>query len=298
MYVERAHCKYWILQDCSSIEYQTVVKPPLPHGGSGREGGPSSPTPPPCSRTAVGQWGQIAPAGNRCKLAANWRKTSEMFPWSALFSAEPKVLGQRSPEEMATHTLMLELGALVKRTERIRQERALEVRRRRGSAVDYSWLAEPAPKLAYELPPDDVLELQELCAKIPPSQCGPVIQKFRKLVVEFEPEVHEVPRLFRSVLCDSLVQDEDLSEAEDNARASHWAKQRSKSLSFVSFRSRFRINPFKGGAMGGSRGNLPEEVTWTEEEAQGVPVSVLVGSRRGRSRSMPEISPIEERAQS
>ncbi|KPP61291.1 hypothetical protein Z043_120626 [Scleropages formosus] len=243
-----------------------------------------------------------------------------MFPWSAVFSAEPKVPGQRSPEELVTNTLMLELGALVKRTERIRQERALEVRRRRGSAVDYSWLAEPAPKLAYELSPDEVLELQELCGKIPPSQCGPVIQKwveasrycnvfsaacpgwcsrFRKLVTEFEPDVHEVPRLFRSVLRDSLVEDEDLSDAEDKAQANLWAKQRSKSLSFVSFRSRFRINPFKGGALGGSRGNLPEAVTWTEEEEpEGVPAGLVAGSRRGRSRSMPEISPLEERAQS
>lgn len=102
----------------------------------------------------------------------------QMFPWSAVFSLEPKVPGQRSTEEMVTNTLMLELGAMVKRTERIRLERATEGRRRRrssSSTADYSWLANiPAPQ-PFELTPNDLLELQDFCAKIPPAQCGPVI---------------------------------------------------------------------------------------------------------------------------
>lgn len=112
-----------------------------------------------------------------------------MFPWSAVFSLEPKVPGQRTPEELVTNTLMLELGAMVKRTERIRLERATEVRRRRGSSssVDYSWLAGPQPHVPYELTPGDVLDLQELCAQIPPPQCGPVIVRWggkRVLIVQ------------------------------------------------------------------------------------------------------------------
>lgn len=101
-----------------------------------------------------------------------------MFPWSAVFSLEPKVPGQRSTEELVTNTLMLELGAMVKRTERIRLERATEGRRRRRSSTstaDYSWLADtPAPQ-PYEMTPNALVELQDLCAKIPPAQCGPVI---------------------------------------------------------------------------------------------------------------------------
>lgn len=102
---------------------------------------------------------------------------SQMFPWSAMFSLEPKVPGQRTPEELVTNTLMLELGAMVKRTERICLERASEVRRcrRSSSSPDYSWLAGSQPHVPYELTPGDVLDLQELCARIPPPQCGPVI---------------------------------------------------------------------------------------------------------------------------
>ena len=101
-----------------------------------------------------------------------------MFPWSAVFSLEPKVPGQRTAEELVTNTLMLELGAMVKRTERIRLERATEGRRRRSSSsADYSWLAAPPAIQPYELTPRDLLELQDLCAKVPPPECGPVIAR-------------------------------------------------------------------------------------------------------------------------
>lgn len=97
-----------------------------------------------------------------------------MFLWLSVFSKEPEVPGQRSPEELVTKMLLFELGFLVKRAERLRQERATE-NRRRGSCVDYSWLAAVPPKSSYEIPPGEILELQDLCAKIPPSQCGPLI---------------------------------------------------------------------------------------------------------------------------
>lgn len=106
-----------------------------------------------------------------------------MFPWSAVFSLEPKVPGQRSTEELVTNTLMLELGAMVKRTERIRLERATEGRRRRRSSsttADYSWLASTPTPQPYELTPNDLLELQDLCAKIPPAQCGPLIVRWER----------------------------------------------------------------------------------------------------------------------
>lgn len=111
---------------------------------------------------------------NHCNFVLH----SQMFPWSAVFSLEPKVPGQRSTEELVTNTLMLELGAMVKRTERIRLERATEGRRRRrssSSTADYSWLANNPTPQSYELTPNDLLELQDLCGKIPPVKCGPLI---------------------------------------------------------------------------------------------------------------------------
>ncbi|CAL8356764.1 unnamed protein product [Merluccius merluccius] len=230
-----------------------------------------------------------------------------MFPWSAVFSLEPKVPGRRSSEELVTNTLMLELGAMVKRTKRIHLERATECRRRRSSsssAADYSWLATAPSPAPYELTPGDLLELQELCAKIPPSQCGPLIVRFRQLVFQMEPEVQEVARLFRTVLRDCV--EEQAGEDASDAQAHVFEKQhRSKSLSFVSFRSRFRTGHFfKGSAVGGSRGNLEQPMEWSDEEEEeemeediGAKEDARLrarAARKGRSRSMPEISPVEQ----
>lgn len=222
-----------------------------------------------------------------------------MFPWSAVFSIEPKVPGQRSTAELVTNTLMLELGAMVKRTERIRLERAKEGRRRRrssSSAADYSWLANTPTPQPYELTPNDVLELQDLCAKIPPSQCGPLIVQFRRLVSQMEPEVHEVPRMFRSVLRECV---NELSENEEVQERIFEKQQRSKSLSFVTFRTKFRTGPFiKGSALRGSRGNLQQQVDWSDEEdSEGEEEAIRARAKKGRSKSMPEIAPMEQSAQ-
>uniref|UniRef100_A0A673L0Z2 Protein RD3-like n=1 Tax=Sinocyclocheilus rhinocerous TaxID=307959 RepID=A0A673L0Z2_9TELE len=214
-----------------------------------------------------------------------------MFPWSVVFSLEPKVPGQRTPEELVTNTF----GAFPlwpKRTERIQLEKAAETRRRRNSSsADYSWLAGPQPHVPYELTPGDVLELQDLCAQIPPQQCGPVIVRFRKLLSEFEAEVHDVPKLFRGVLRNCL--DELQGDAELENRVNRWEKQRSKSLSFVTFRSKFRTLNRGKGSFGGSRNDLQEENTWSDEDEE----AAAMRTRKGRSLSMPEITPLEQAAQ-
>ncbi|XP_035506077.1 RD3 domain-containing protein [Scophthalmus maximus] len=226
-----------------------------------------------------------------------------MFPWSAVFSLEPKVPGQRTTEELVTNTLMLELGAMVKRTERIRLERMTEGRRRRrssSSTADYSWLANAPTQQPYELTPNDLLDLQDLCARIPPAQCGPLIVRFRRLVLQMEPEVHEVARLFRSVLreCVDEVNGNKYFQTQDPAFEK---QQRSKSLSFVSFRTKFRTGHFfKGGGMRGSRGDLQQQVDWSDEEEEedgGEEEAIKARAMKGRSKSMPEIMPIEQSAQ-
>ncbi|XP_044220201.1 RD3 domain-containing protein [Thunnus albacares] len=226
----------------------------------------------------------------------------KMFPWSAVFTLEPKVPGQRTSEELVTNTLMLELGAMVKRTERIRLERATEGRRRRrssSSTADYSWLANTPTRQPFELTPNDLLELQDLCSKIPPAQCGPLIVRFRRLVSQMEPEVHEVPRLFRSALRECV--DEVNRNGEVQTHDPVFEKQqRSKSLSFVTFRSKFRTGQFfKGSNLSGSRGNLQQQVDWSDEDEDGETEeeAIKARARKGRSRSMPEITPMEQSAQ-
>ncbi|XP_053179617.1 RD3 domain-containing protein [Scomber japonicus] len=225
-----------------------------------------------------------------------------MFPWSAVFTLEPKVPGHRTPEELVTNTLMLELGAMVKRTERIRLERATEGRRRRrssSSAADYSWLANAPTTQPYQLTPNDLLELQDLCAKVPPAQCGPVIVRFRRMVSQMEPEVHEVPRVFRTVLHDCVdeVTGNDEMQPDDVVEK----QQRSKSLSFITFRSKFRSGQlFKGSNLSGSRGNLQQNLDWSDEEGddgEREEEVIQARARKGRSRSMPDISPMEQSSQ-
>ncbi|XP_047210168.1 RD3 domain-containing protein [Girardinichthys multiradiatus] len=226
-----------------------------------------------------------------------------MFPWSAVFSLEPKVPGQRTTEELVTNTLMLELGAMVKRTERIRLERATEGRRRRrssSSTADYSWLANTPNPQPYQLTPNDLVELQDLCDKIPPAQCGPIIVRFRRMVSQMEPEVHEVPRLFRTVLRD-CVDEVNGNEEVQVPNAFYEKQQRSKSLSFVNFRTKFSTGKmFKGSGLRGSRGNLQQQVDWSDEEEDGEgeeeEEAIRARAMKGRSKSMPEITPLEQSA--
>ncbi|XP_026051818.1 protein RD3-like [Carassius auratus] len=197
-----------------------------------------------------------------------------MFLWSSVFSGEPQVPGQRSPEELVINMLMLELGSLLKRTERLRQERTME-NRRRSSSVDYSWLAAPPHKSPYEIPAGEILELQDLCAKVSPSQCGPLILRLRKVVTEVEPEVTEVSRLFRSVLCNFL---DEVEEEEASERALKTRASRSKSMSV--------INPLR------NRVTVSREA---EDRAEDDEDEDNIHTNR-RIRSMPDISVAEERA--
>ncbi|KAI2651301.1 RD3-like protein [Labeo rohita] len=206
-----------------------------------------------------------------------------MFLWSSVFSKEPQVPGQRSPEELVTNMLILELGYLLKRTERLRQERAME-NRRRSSSVDYSWLAAPPQKSAYEIPAGEILELQDLCAKVSPSQCGPLILRLRKVVTEAEPEVTEVSRLFRSVLCNFL---DEVEEGETKETALKARANRSKSMSVINLHSRLRVNPLW------SRVTVSRDAEDQGEEEEEDEDNI---HRNRRIRSMPDISVVEERA--
>lgn len=110
-----------------------------------------------------------------------------------------------------------------------------------------------------------------------------------------EPEVHEVARLFRTVLHECV---DEMNGNEDIKDTVIEKQQRSKSLSFDTFRTKFCTGLlFKGGGMRGSRGNLQQELDWSDEEDGEVEEEAIKArARKGRSRSMPEISPVEHSA--
>lgn len=127
-------------------------------------------------------------------------------------------------------------------------------------------------------------------------------RRFRRLVSEMEPDVHEVPRVFRSLLRECTDESSGGEDARARAGGLFGRQQRSKSLSFVTFRSKFRTGQLFRGGGGGSRGNLDQQVDWSDEEdAQGEEEeeveAIKARARKGRSRSMPEISPVEQSAQ-
>ncbi|XP_063299927.1 protein RD3 [Pelobates fuscus] len=158
------------------------------------------------------------------------------FRWN-----EPHLrLAQRNPTDMVVDTLMVELNWQLKQAEKIQREKENEYRKIK-TGVDYSWLVSH-PKHNFEVSPGERLELEDTCSKIHPSYCGPVILRFRQLVTEYEPDVQEVPRLFRSVLQEAS---EKMKEEEETKKiAKQWNTKRAMSLSLTTFKSRARIYPF------------------------------------------------------
>lgn len=111
-----------------------------------------------------------------------------------------------------------------------------------------------------------------------------------------EPEVHEVSRLFRSVLNEFV---DEANANEDTQDAIVEKQQRSKSLSFDVFRTKLQRQLFRGSGLRGSRGNLQQELDWSDEEdgEREEEEVIKARARKGRSRSMPEIGPVEQSAQ-
>ncbi|KAM4814963.1 protein RD3 [Thomomys bottae] len=159
-----------------------------------------------------------------------------LIPW--LRSEAPPRLSSRSPAEMVLETLMMELAGQMREAERQKRERNNTVRKI-CTGVDYSWLAS-TPRLTYDLSPGERLQLEDVCAKIHPSYCGPAILRFRQLLAEREPEVQEVSRLFRTVLQEVLERMRQEEEAHRLTR--QWSLRPRGSL--PSFKTRARISPF------------------------------------------------------
>ncbi|KAF6075682.1 retinal degeneration 3, GUCY2D regulator [Phyllostomus discolor] len=155
-----------------------------------------------------------------------------LIPWLRWSEALPRP-SSRSPAEMVLDTLMMELLGQMREAERQQRERSNAVRKI-CTGVDYSWLAS-TPRATYDLSPGERLQLEDVCAKIHPSYCGPAILRFRQLMAEQEPEVQEVSRLFRSVLQEVLERMKQEEEAHKLTR--QWSLR-------PRVRTHARISPF------------------------------------------------------
>ncbi|KAM5294955.1 protein RD3 isoform 1-T3 [Glossophaga mutica] len=162
-----------------------------------------------------------------------------LIPWLRWNEALTRP-SSRSPAEMVLDTLMMELVGQMREAERQQRERSNAVRKI-CTGVDYSWLAS-TPRATYDLSPGERLQLEDVCAKIHPSYCGPAILRFRQLMAEQEPEVQEVSRLFRSVLQEVLERMKQEEEAHKLTR--QWSLRPRGSQALATFRTRARISPF------------------------------------------------------
>lgn len=87
-------------------------------------------------------------------------------------------VSQRNPTEMVVETLMMELNWQIKQAEKQQHERENEYRKIK-TGVDYGWLVS-YPKHAYDISPTERLQLEDMCIKIHPPYCGPVIFRYRE----------------------------------------------------------------------------------------------------------------------
>lgn len=90
----------------------------------------------------------------------------------------PHRISQRNPTEMVVETLMMELSWQIKQAEKQQRERENEYRKIK-TGVDYGWLVS-YPKQSYDISPGERLQLEDMCTKIHPSYCGPVILRYSK----------------------------------------------------------------------------------------------------------------------
>lgn len=90
----------------------------------------------------------------------------------------PNRISQRNPTEMVVETLMMELSWQIKHAEKQQRERENEYRKMK-TGVDYGWLVS-YPKQSYDISPGERLQLEDMCTKIHPSYCGPVILRYSK----------------------------------------------------------------------------------------------------------------------
>ncbi|XP_027537595.1 protein RD3 isoform X5 [Neopelma chrysocephalum] len=193
------------------------------------------------------------------------QSTMSLASWFR-WNEPPSRISQRNPTEMVVETLMMELSWQIKQAEKQQRERENEYRKIK-TGVDYGWLVS-YPKHNYDISPGERLQLEDMCAKIHPSYCGPVIVRFRQVVAEYEPEAQEVSRLFRSVLQEAAEKIKEEEEAKKLAR--QWNTKNRTSLSLATFKSRSRISPFisdiKTISEDVERGTQPTRRVWSMPE--------------------------------
>jgi len=79
----------------------------------------------------------------------------------------------------------------------------LDAERRQQIGVDYSWLAtsDSPVRRPYQLPEMKRIELEQMCERVSPSDCGRVLLTFRQLIADQKAlKADEIPQLLRATI--------------------------------------------------------------------------------------------------
>ncbi|XP_074645972.1 protein RD3-like [Tubulanus polymorphus] len=155
--------------------------------------------------------------------------------WNTSSSETGYRTGNKPEPLMVAESLLTELDFQIRDLEKLSAEREQETRRRQ-TGVDYSWLMTRCPAKSYQVPQLERLGLEELCYKVKPCECGPIIEEFRRCL-ESPRNPTEMPHLLRTVIHKQLDQ-----RPKPETLLGNWVK-RTTSLTNLRSRKRTKISP-------------------------------------------------------
>jgi hypothetical protein len=138
---------------------------------------------------------------------------------------------EKSEQAMVSESLMMELDFQMQEAEQLMKQQKQQ-ERKQATGVDYTWLMTPTTK-GYEMSQVERMEIEELCMKVKPSECGKVINMFRDSLLR-QPSVEEIPRCLRAVVTQVL----DTRPEEDTTTMPEWLTK-----SFKNLRPSSRVTP-------------------------------------------------------
>lgn len=161
-----------------------------------------------------------------------------MFSWRSLWKPLSGGDAQRPPERdeqvMIADSLMLELEFHIREIERMNRDHEQE-ERRQLTGVDYSWLV-TVPVKSYDIPQLVRLDLDELCCRVKPRECGKVISLFRDSLLN-KPRVSDLPLIMRACI------QQVLNERPREETLTEWVTKRTVSLTNIKLRPHTKITP-------------------------------------------------------
>ncbi|CAH1783089.1 unnamed protein product [Owenia fusiformis] len=160
--------------------------------------------------------------------------------WIKNWAPEPsnqQHVPEKSESTAVMESLLMEMDFQIKEKDRDKREAEVEEKRKISGGVDYSWLITQPPK-GYQLPQLEHLELEELCSKVKPAECGQVITTFRNMIENVR-EPNEVPKVLRACVLQVL------ERRPKEETMSEWVTKRATSLTSLRLRPSTRVAPVR-----------------------------------------------------